>query len=94
MDGRRLRLLLSALLIRMSSPSVVRSLARAASAIILVLLPSSLVKAQDLRQSAVVEQLMGTIIRETAAIKATLLKYGAAFESLVDAARDWERGNP
>ena len=27
-------------------------------------------------------------------IKATLLKYGAAFESLVDAARDWEKRNP
>jgi len=28
------------------------------------------------------------------AIKATLIKYGAAFESLVDAAREWERKNP
>ena len=28
------------------------------------------------------------------AIKAALLKYGAAFESVVDAARDWEAKNP
>lgn len=28
------------------------------------------------------------------AIKATLLKYGAAFEAVVDAARDWEARNP
>jgi hypothetical protein len=28
------------------------------------------------------------------AIKATLLQYGAAFESVVDAARDWEARNP
>jgi len=28
------------------------------------------------------------------AIKAALLKYGAAFESMVDAARDWEATNP
>jgi hypothetical protein len=28
------------------------------------------------------------------AIKAALLKYGAAFESMVDAARDWEAKNP
>ena len=28
------------------------------------------------------------------AIKAALLKYGAAFESMVDAARDWEANNP
>ena len=27
-------------------------------------------------------------------LKATLLKYGASFESLVDAARDWEASNP
>jgi hypothetical protein len=28
------------------------------------------------------------------AMKAALLTYGAAFESLVDAARDWEQKNP
>ena len=28
------------------------------------------------------------------AVKAALLKYGAAFESTVDAARDWEARNP
>ena len=28
------------------------------------------------------------------AIKAALLQYGAAFESVVDAARDWEAKNP
>jgi hypothetical protein len=28
------------------------------------------------------------------AIKAALLKYGTAFESVVDAARDWEAKNP
>ena len=27
-------------------------------------------------------------------IKAALLKYGAVFESVVDAARDWETKNP
>ena len=28
------------------------------------------------------------------ATKAALLKYGTAFESVVDAARDWEAKNP
>src|SRR5262245_58129560 len=65
MDGRRSRLL-SVLLTGVMTPRAVRSLARAAFAIALILLPSPRAEAQDSEQKAVVEQLIGAIIRETA----------------------------
>jgi hypothetical protein len=67
MDGRRPRLLLSVLLTEVVIPRVARSFSRAALAIVLGLLPSSRAQAQDSQQSAVVEQFIGAIIRQTAA---------------------------
>src|SRR5262245_38466867 len=66
MDGRRSGPLLSVLPASLLASRAVRSLARAALAIVLVVLPSPRAEAQDSQQKAVVDQLMGTIIRETA----------------------------
>src|SRR5262245_44433644 len=67
MDGRRSRPLLYVRLTGIVIPRVARSLARAALLIVLTLLPSARASAQDSQQTAMVEQFIGTIIRQTAA---------------------------
>ena len=67
MDGRRPRPLLSVALTRMATPRVSCALARAALAIALVLLLSPRAQPQDSQQTAVVDQFIGAIIRQTAA---------------------------